>query len=78
MKVVKTMGQVAYRGGRCSISGTIQCQAGWCSDQPVVVKDVPAYCKEVGLDDHKWPFQPKQFYRSMIFYLLERFKNHCR
>ena len=31
----------------CNIQG----QAGWGSEQPDLVKDVPAHCKEAGLDD---------------------------
>lgn len=73
----ETLAQVAYRGGRCSIPGNIQCQARQGSNQPVLLEDVPAYCKEVGLDDHKSPFQPKPFC-YMILYLSERFKKHCQ
>ena len=43
--------QVAQRGGRCPISGNIQGQAGWDSEQPDRVEDVPAQCRWVGLDD---------------------------
>lgn len=44
------------------------CRAGQGSDQPVVVEDVPAYCKEAGLDNLKHSFPPKPFYHSMTFY----------
>ncbi|CAM9606915.1 unnamed protein product, partial [Bubo scandiacus] len=33
------------RGGRCPIHGNIQGQAGWGSEQPDRVEDVPAHCR---------------------------------
>jgi len=47
----ETLERVAQRGGRCPIPGNIQGQAEWGSDQPGLVEDVPAHCREVGLDD---------------------------
>jgi len=49
----ETLEQVAQRGGRCPIPGNIQAQAGWGSEQPDLVEDVPAYCRGVGLDDRQ-------------------------
>ena len=31
--------------------GNIPGQVGWGSEQPDVVEDVPAHCREAGLDD---------------------------
>ena len=42
--------QVAQRGGRCPIRGNIQSQIWQGSEQPDLVEDAPAHCKEVGLD----------------------------
>ena len=47
----ETLGQVAQRGGRRPIPGNIQGLAGWGSEQPDLVEDVPAHCRGVGLDD---------------------------
>jgi len=44
-------GWVAQRGSGGPIPGNIQGQVGQGSDQPDLVKDVPAHCMEVGLDD---------------------------
>jgi len=33
------------------IPGNVQGQAGWVSEQPDLVEDVPAYCRGVGLGD---------------------------
>jgi len=38
------------KGGRCPIPGNIQGQVRWGSEQPDVVVDVPAHCREIGLD----------------------------
>ena len=38
-------------GGQCPIPGNIQGQAGRGSEQPGLVKVVPAHCREVELDD---------------------------
>jgi len=45
------LAQVAQRGGICPIPANIQGHAGWGSEQPDLVEDVPAYCRGVGLDD---------------------------
>jgi len=47
----ETMEQVAQRGGGCPIPGNIKGQVGWGSEQPDLVKDVPAHCRGLGLDD---------------------------
>ena len=46
----ETLEQVAQRGGRCPIPGTIQGQVGRGSEQPDLVEDVPAHGRGVGLD----------------------------
>jgi len=46
-----TLAQVAQRGSGGPIPGNIQGQAGRVSEQPALAEDVPAYCREVGLDD---------------------------
>lgn len=38
------------RLGRCPIIGNIQDQVEWGSDQTDVLEDIPAHCREVGLD----------------------------
>jgi len=50
MRVMKTVEQVAQRGGRCPTPGNIQGPIGRGSEQPDGVEDVPAYCRGVGLD----------------------------
>ena len=47
------MAQVAQRS---SISGDIQGQAGWGSEQPDVAIGVPVHCRAVGLDDLRESF----------------------
>ncbi|GAB0180784.1 hypothetical protein GRJ2_000543700 [Grus japonensis] len=50
----ETLEQVAQRGSRSRdvpITGNIQGQAGQGSEPPNLVEDVPAHCREVGLDD---------------------------
>jgi len=47
----ETLERVAQRGGRGPMPGNIEGQVGWGSEQPNLVKDVPAFCKGVGLDD---------------------------
>jgi len=61
----ETLEQVAQRGGRCPIAGNTQGQIGHSSEQPDLVKDVPAHCRG-GLDEMTCigPFQPKAFYDS--------------
>ena len=46
----ETLAQVAQRGGRCPISGSIQGQVGRGSEHPGLVEGVPAHCRGVGLD----------------------------
>jgi len=46
----ETLTQVAQRGGRCPILGNIQGQVGRGSEQPDLVEDGPAHCREFGLD----------------------------
>jgi len=60
----ETLEQVAQRGSRCPIPGTIQGQVGQSSEKPDLVKDVPAYCRGIGQMTFKGPFQPKLFYDS--------------
>lgn len=43
--------QVAQRGGRCFISGTIPGEVVCSSEQPAVVDDVPDACRGVELDE---------------------------
>jgi len=43
--------QDAQRGSRWPIPGNLQGQVGWGSEQSAVDEDVPAHCREVGLDD---------------------------
>jgi len=45
------MEQVAQKDIGAPIPGKIQSQVGRGSEQPDVVKDVPAHCRWVGLDD---------------------------
>jgi len=49
----ETLAQVAQRGGRCPIPGNIKGQVGRNYEQSDLVEDVPAYCREGGLDDLK-------------------------
>ena len=51
LKVGETLEHVLQRGGRCLIHGNIQGWAGWGSEQPDLVEDVPAHCRVVGLDE---------------------------
>jgi len=51
VRVVKTLEQVAWRGGRCPIPGNIPGQVGRGSEQPGLVEDVPTHCRGVGADD---------------------------
>ena len=43
----ETLTQIAQRGGRCLNPGNIQGEAGWGSEQPDLVVDVPAHCRGV-------------------------------
>ena len=47
----ETLAQVAQRGGRCPIPGSIPGQVGRGSEQPDVGEDVPAHGRGVGSDD---------------------------
>ena len=49
--------QIAQRSGGCPVPGDIQGQAGQGSEQPALVVALPVNCREVGLDDIKFPFQ---------------------
>lgn len=62
---VKTLEQVAQGGG-----GNIQCQTGSGSEQPGLVKDVPARGRGVGLMTFKGPFQPQIFCHSLLSVLF--------
>ena len=46
----ETLEQVVQRGSGGPITGNIQSQVGRGSEQPDLVEDVPAHCREVGLD----------------------------
>jgi len=50
-KASETLEQVAQRGSGGPIPGNIQGQVGWGSEQPDLVEDISAHCREVGLDD---------------------------
>lgn len=39
------------RGSGCLIPGNILSQTGWGSEQPDILKDVPAHFRRVGLND---------------------------
>jgi len=43
--------QIAQRGSGGPFPRNIQGQVGWGSEQPGLIKDIPAYCRGVGLDD---------------------------
>jgi len=43
--------QVAQGSCGCPVPGSVQAQVGWSSEQPDLVKAVPAYGMGVGLDD---------------------------
>ena len=43
----ETLEQVAQLGNGGPVPGNIQGQVGWGSEQPDVVKDVPAYCRRL-------------------------------
>jgi len=47
----ETVERVAQIGSGGPITGSAEGQAEWGSEQPSVVKDVPAHCRGVGLDD---------------------------
>ena len=50
---------------------SVKGQAGWGCEQPGLEGGVPAYSRGLELGDLKGPFQPKPFYDSMIFFLLQ-------
>ena len=47
----ETLEQVAQRGSGGPVSGNIQGQVGWGSEQAGLVEDVPTHCRGVGVDD---------------------------
>jgi len=47
----ETLEQVAQRGRRCHILGSIQRQVGRGSEQPDLVEAIPAHCRAFGPDD---------------------------
>jgi len=47
----ETLEQILQRDSGGSIPGNIPGQAGWGSEKPGLVEDVPAHCRGVGLDD---------------------------
>jgi len=42
----ESLEQIAHRGSRGLIPGNIQGQAGWSSEQPGLVEDNPAHCRD--------------------------------
>jgi len=48
----ETLEQVAQRSCGCALPGSVQGQLGRDFEQPGLVKDVPAHCRKVALDDH--------------------------
>ncbi|NWR61436.1 STRP1 protein, partial [Bucorvus abyssinicus] len=65
----ETLAQVALRGGRSLIPGTIPGQAGpWGSEHPALVADVPAACRGLDWRSSVGPFPPN----SSWFYLDAR------
>ena len=61
----ETLENVDQRGCGCSLTGSIHGQVGWGCEQPGLEGGVPAYSRQLGLDDVRGPFQPKPFYDSM-------------
>jgi len=57
---------IVQGGCGCPIPGGIQGQAGCGSGQPGLVVGDPAHSRELKLNDHCGPFQPRPFYDSMI------------
>jgi len=51
MRVVKHWKQVAQRSWGCPLPRSVQGQAGWSSEQPGLVEDVPAHGRGLELDD---------------------------
>lgn len=69
----KTLEQLAQRGGRCHIPGSVQGQVGQDSEQCGPVEDACAHCKGIGLDYLQKPCQCKLACDSMslwIFYSM--------
>jgi len=62
----ETLAQVAQRGGRCPIPGTIPGQVGWGSEHPDLVGDVPAHGRGLDWMALKGPFPTKPVCDSMI------------
>jgi len=50
MRVMKHLNRLS-REGRCPILGNIQGRVGRGSEQPDLAEDVPAHCREGGLND---------------------------
>ena len=46
----ETLEEVAQRSCRCPLPGSVLGQVGWGFEQSVLVKDVPAHDRWVGLD----------------------------
>jgi len=46
----ETLEQIAQSSSGGPITGNIQGQVGWGSEQAGLVEDIPAHCKRVGLD----------------------------
>ena len=67
------LAQVAQRGGRCPIPGTIQGQVGRGSEQPDLVEDVPAHGRGLDEMNFKRPSQPKLFFDCILCSLLFQF-----
>lgn len=51
MKVAKHWNRLSGEVVDVPIPGNIQCQVGRASEHPHLVEDVPAYCRELELDD---------------------------
>ena len=50
-KGAEALEPVAQRGGGCPITGHIQGQSGWGSEQPDLAVSVLIHCRKAGLDD---------------------------
>ena len=51
MMRVETLAQVAQRGDRCPLAGSVQGQVGWGFEQPGLVEGVPTHGRGVGIHD---------------------------
>jgi len=61
-----TLKQVAQGGCGCPFPGGIVGQAGCGSGQPGLLVGDPAHSRELELDDHCGPFQPRPFYGMIL------------